>query len=77
MNIQPRKRVLDHADHVAPTRQRELDNTDHTDQGSIGPEVSRSSSGNDLYLVDDTSDQFEVWDVLVGRDGSPASSFIQ
>ena len=34
MQIQPRKRVLDEADHAgctAPARQRELGDTDHTD----------------------------------------------
>ena len=31
VQIQPRKHVLDHADHTAPTRQHELDHTDHTD----------------------------------------------
>ena len=42
--IQPRKNVLDYADFVAPTRQHELDHTDHTDQGSIFPawQISRS-----------------------------------
>ena len=37
--IQPRKHVLDRADYTAPTRQRGLD---HTDQGYICPERSRS-----------------------------------
>ena len=31
VQIQPRKYVLDDADHTAPTRQHELDHTDHTD----------------------------------------------
>ena len=33
--IQPRKVVLDHAGYTAPTRQHELDHTDHTDQESF------------------------------------------
>ena len=32
LHIQPSKLVLDHADYTAPTRQHELDRTDHTDQ---------------------------------------------
>ena len=31
VQIQPRKRVLDHAGCTTPTRQHELDHTDHTD----------------------------------------------
>ena len=34
MQIQPRKHVIDHAGHAAPTRQHE---PDHTDQESICP----------------------------------------
>ena len=49
MQIQARKYVPDHADYTAPTRQRELDHTDHTDEGYICPERSRSSSGNRSY----------------------------
>ena len=30
VQIQPRKRMLDHADCLAPTRQHELDHTDNT-----------------------------------------------
>ena len=50
VQIQPWKHVLaaDHAGYTAPTRQHELDHTNHTDrtdQGSICPERSRSSSG--------------------------------
>ena len=41
VQIQPRKHVLDHADHTTPTQQ---DERDHTDQKSIGPETSRSYS---------------------------------
>ena len=33
--IQPRKRVLDRADHTAPTRQHERDHTDHTVQPTL------------------------------------------
>ena len=29
-----------HAKYAGPTRQHELDSTDHTDQGNIGPEAS-------------------------------------
>ena len=52
VQIQPRKHVLDHADHTAPTRQHELDHTDHTDytdQECICPERSRSCSRNISY----------------------------
>ena len=35
VQIQPRKHVPDHAVYTAPTRQHELDHTDHTDQESI------------------------------------------
>ena len=31
VQIQPKKRALDHADYTAPTGQHELDYTDHTD----------------------------------------------
>ena len=43
VQIQPRKHALDRAGYTAPTRQRELDHTDHTtDQESIiCPERSR------------------------------------
>ena len=43
VQIQPKKHVLDHADHTAPTRKHEPHHTDHTDQESICPEKSRSS----------------------------------
>ena len=49
VQIQPRKHVPDHADYTAPTRQRELDHTDHTDEESICPERSRSCNGNRSY----------------------------
>ena len=45
VQIQPRKYVLYHADHTAPTRQHELD---HTDQEYICPERSRARSGHRL-----------------------------
>ena len=46
VQIQPRKHVLDYADYLAPTRQRELDGSD---QGYICPERSRSSRENRRY----------------------------
>ena len=49
VQIQLRKCDLDDADYEAPTRKHELDHTDHTDQESICPERSRSSSGNRSY----------------------------
>ena len=45
VHIQSRKHVIDHADCTAPTLQHELD---HTDQESICPERSRSSSGKSM-----------------------------
>ena len=42
--------MLDHADYTAPTLQHELDHTDHTDQESIDPEISRSPSGNRFFV---------------------------
>ena len=57
VQVQPRKRVLDHPGFAAPSRQHELahtdhtdhtdhadhtDHTDHTDQECICPERSRS-----------------------------------
>ena len=50
VQIQPRKPVLDHADYIARTRQHELDHTDHTDQEHIFHEISRSPSGNRLFV---------------------------
>ena len=35
VQIQPRKRVLDHAGYTAPTRQHKLDHTDHTDHTDL------------------------------------------
>ena len=49
VQIQPRKDVTDHAGCMAPTPQRELDRTDHTAQGCVCPERSRSS-GNGLHI---------------------------
>ena len=46
VHTQPRNHVLDHAGFVAPTRQRELDHTDH-----ISPERSRLSRGNSLSVT--------------------------
>ena len=40
VQIQPGKHVLDHADYAGPTRQHELDHTNHTDQESIFTELS-------------------------------------
>ena len=45
--------MLDHSDRTAPTRQHELD---HTDQGSICPERSRSWTVG----IDDTDHVSEV-----------------
>ena len=42
VHIQPRKHVLDRAEYTAPSQQHELDCTDHTDQESLCPEISRS-----------------------------------
>ena len=57
VQIQPRKRVLDHADCTAPTRQHELDHTDHTDQQIIQIiQIRNTSSLKDL-------DQVEIDDI--------------
>ena len=45
----PGKPAPDNADCTASTRQHELDHTDHTDQGSIIPERSRSLGRNRSY----------------------------
>ena len=56
VHIQPRKHVLEHADHTAHTRQHEPDHTDHADhtdqtgEGSICRQGPRSSSGNRLSV---------------------------
>ena len=42
IQIQSGKHVLDYADYTAPTRQHELDHTNHTDDQYICPERSRS-----------------------------------
>ena len=39
VQFQHKKHALDDADYTAPTRQRELDHTDHTDQGYICTEL--------------------------------------
>ena len=44
VHIQPRKRLLDHADDAASTRQHELDHTDHADHESMSPEIWGSLS---------------------------------
>ena len=39
VHIQPKKHVLDHADHATPTHQHYLHHTDHTGQEYVFPEA--------------------------------------
>ena len=62
VQIQPRKRALDHAGYTAATRQHGLGHTDHTDQESICPEISRYVS-RIRWSVDDLSEVCQYCDV--------------
>ena len=66
----PGSNVLDRADYTVPTRQHELDHTDHTDQGYVCPEISTVDNqvgSDDLQMI------FPEYNLL----GAPPSKHIQ